>query len=134
MITLTLILMNCFLSVPEPGIVLHGVVRDDSCLFHEETTLTWTLYPVQGGGDTLSYQAVIVPIVEAQSLYSYWVLIPLATYMEAIPPPSNAIMVDEHPEAYVREIRVAGSNLVKKERLYLSDKDRGRFQYASFTW
>lgn len=132
-ISIITLLYLLFTNIPEPGVLLHGNLRDDSCLFTAETQMTWTFMPM-AGGDTLKVRALIKSKVAEQNLYSYRVLVPLATVIEGVPTPPNTLLVTDTPQQYIREIRVAGSKLVKRDAIYLSAKDRGTFRRLSMTW
>ena len=133
---LSIIILLClfFTQVPEPGILLHGIIRDDSCLLQAETSLHWTFTPV-AGGDTLRLTTQVEAAAqEMTDIYSYQVLVPLATPIEGSPVPEESILVTDAPVRYLRHLQVAGSSLTRIDTITLSAQDRGTFQMWSLVW
>ncbi|MEM9990598.1 MAG: hypothetical protein AAF738_02475 [Bacteroidota bacterium] len=129
----TLILFLVLAIVPEPGILFHGIIRDDSCLLQAETPLHWTFTPVTGG-DTLRLTTQIEAEQEVEGLYNYKVLVPLATPIEGSPTPEESILVTDAPVRYLRHLQVEGSSLMRTDTITLSAEDRGTFQWWSLVW
>lgn len=119
--------------IPEPGILLHGYIRDDSCLFSKEAKLTWSITP-EVGGETYTFDATTKPIANLDGLIFYRVHIPLATQIAGCQPPAGAVIVNKEAEKYIRQLSVEGTNLVRTDTITLSAKDRGTFRRWSFTW
>lgn len=130
--TLSVIIVSSLL-IPEPGILLHGILRDDSCLLGANNSLHWSFTPV-GGGKTISLSCPIQAVEDSQNLFRYRVVVPLSTKIEGISSPEGTIQVSYELKAYRRELQVAGSDLVKTDTVYLSARDRGTFQLFSTTW
>ena len=86
------------------------------------------------GGKTLTLTSPVKALDEGQGLFSYSVLVPLATAIEGETIPENAILVSDMPAKYIRRLQVEGSNLVKVDTVYLSAQDRGTFRQWSAVW
>jgi hypothetical protein len=86
------------------------------------------------GGKTLTLTSPVKALDEGQGLFSYSVLVPLATAIEGETIPENAILVSDMPAKYIRQLQVEGSNLVKVDTVYLSAQDRGTFRQWSAVW
>lgn len=133
MILIVIIISFFSFFIPEPGILLHGIIRDDSCLLQAETPLHWTFTPV-AGGDTLRLTTQVEAAQEMTDLYSYKVLVPLATPMEDELVPEESILVTDVPVRYLRHLQVEGSSLTRTDTITLSAQDRGTFQMWSLVW
>lgn len=127
------ILYLLFTNIPEPGVLLHGVLRDDHCSMQANSQLQWSFTPATGG-DTVRLTTLVNPLETNNGMYSYHVLVPLATTIEECPLPRNSLLVTETPMAYVRSLSVEGSALTKVDTVYLSEQDRGTFRIWNLVW
>ncbi len=119
--------------IPEPGILMYGTIRDDSCKIQEGTIMKATYFPSMGG-DTLSISTPLRRNGEGSNLYTYRLLIPLSTYIPGVRPRTGSIKVGAAKAPFQQEFRIGSSSLTKVETVYFSQRDRGTFRMYSFVW
>ena len=130
---LLFLLLPFLFSVPEPGVLLYGYIRDDSCSLNEATKMQWSLTPVNGE-ETYTYEAKVGTATQQAGLLFYRVHLPLATIIPGCEPPADAILVDKTVKEYTLTLSIEGTNLQRTETVQLSALDRGTFRRWSFTW
>jgi len=124
---------SLFSGIPEPGIILNGIVRVDDCLPSTCRELIWTFTPVIGG-DTLSISTELKEVEGQTGLYSYKVLIPFVKEIQGFPTLGNTIIVSNIPVEYSRNVNIAGTDFSKTDIISISLDDRGTVKNISLVF
>ena len=124
---------SLFSGIPEPGIILHGQIRDDSCTLSTTNELIWTFTPV-AGGDTVTVSTKLSEIEGQEGLFTYKVLIPLEMEVPNFPVSDNTIAVSTTAVEYKRTVQVVGTNFSRTDTMSISSADRGTVKNVSIVF
>lgn len=97
-------------AIPEPGLVMYGVVRNTASSNAQifSGTLTWTITPASGSPVT-----VTTPLTDISGQYSYALRVPFASVVGGGTLPANTLQLNSTATGYVRTnifLTVNGTN------------------------
>lgn len=116
-------------AIPEPGVILYGVVREDlggATVRKTAGTLTWTIVPPAGNPVT-----VTTSLSNINDQFSYCVQLPVASILQGMSPPDDALMLAPVTLPYdCRNVHV-GTNVASilsgTTQFEMAQSDRGQY-------
>jgi hypothetical protein len=120
-------------GIPEPGIILNGLVRVNNCTLSTGNELIWTFTPV-AGGDAVTVRTKLTEVEGQGGLFSYKVLIPLEMNVPGFPVSDNAIPIPATPVEYTRTAEIVGTTFKRTDSVNISAADRGTTQVVSLVF
>jgi thrombospondin type 3 repeat protein len=117
-------------GIPEPNLVLYGVITDPSAggLRVSYGTITWVFQPVAGGPPVV----VSGPVTNINDQFSYLLRVPCETQIAGQPVSTGALMLASSPVTYNSQVTILGATASFSQpaqtNLTLLPTDRGRIQ------
>jgi len=98
-------------GIPEPGLTLYGVVKNDlggATVRLTSGALTWTIAP--GTGSAVTVQGTLTNVLDQ---FSYIIEVPFESVLAGPTPSTNALLLRPTPTAYDRNQVMIGTNVAQ---------------------